>query len=535
MEERRMVQPEEQEGRGMLPVPLGLQVKSAGGALLVTGLIDVFAHGGWTGLLVGGGIAAIIAWRHGPEVVSGIQQYLPMQEAPHRKVPKHQRTFWQRALGIEPDEVLPVERLDDEALPEIVSDDVISLNSSEANEVYQRFNSQPVPSSYTSLPRPQEQVRASNSDDVPSPVSIRSNDRAREVLLAENLGIDIDEVIEAGVFVAGMKGSGKSSLAAKLMEQVGKYPLPQIIFDIKGDFVSLINSHFLSGMLMTAGQEFDAATILSSRLQVVVDLRTWDTMDERADIIATLNQSLLHYAMSLQEVQRIPWFMHLDEAQQFVAQQQPVGIEPATWKKVTQSVTNLGVLGRAYGAVPCLYTQRIASIHKDVVSQQELRVFMKASLDNDLKRYEEYINARVARREDIQAFRAGDAVVLLPDGGQHVIHFLPRESKHGSHTPHLEQALQASQKPVIREQHAQMPHSWGYRSMPQQVYNTIAMQEMSPIKQPRMSELQRLAYEQWKQGVRGPRPLERALGVTYYQAKQLNDQLEEWQKKGMID
>lgn len=66
---------------------------------------------------------------------------------------------------------------------------------------------------------------------------------------------------------------------------------------------------------------------------------------------------------------------------------------------------------------------------------------MKVALDNDLKRYEEYISAKTARREDIQSFRAGDAVVILPNGRQFITHFLRRESKHGSHTPHLTQAL----------------------------------------------------------------------------------------------
>jgi hypothetical protein len=284
-------------------------------------------------------------------------------------------------------------------------------------------------------------------------IMIRAKDPEREILLAENLGLDIDEVIEAGVFVAGMKGSGKSELAAHLMEQLGRFPLSQIVYCLKGDFTSLVASHFTNGLVMTRQHLYDARTILSCRLQVVVDLRSWETMEERAQVIASLNQALLKHAMSLPEQLRIPWFVHLDEAQQFVSQQKPVGIELSTWKWVTQSVTNLGILGRSFGAVPCLYTQRIADIHKDVISQQEFRVFMKAALDNDLKRYEEYISAKTARREDIQTFRAGDAVVILPNGRQFITHFLRRESKHGSHTPHLTQAL------LLRHEHLHLSHA----------------------------------------------------------------------------
>jgi len=196
-----------------------------------------------------------------------------------------------------------------------------------------------------------------------------------------------------------------------------------------------------AGLVMTAREGYTAETILSCGLQVVVDLRTWPDMEHRAAVMARLNSELLKYAMSVPEDDRFPWFVHVDEAQQFVSQQKPVGIEIPTWKWATASVTNLGVLGRAYGAVPCLYTQRIADIHKDTISQQELRIFMKVALDNDLKRYEEYVNAKTATRQAITGFRPGDAVVMLPDGRQVVTRFWPRQSRHASHTPHLTQAL----------------------------------------------------------------------------------------------
>ncbi len=225
---------------------------------------------------------------------------------------------------------------------------------------------------------------------------------------------------------------------------MGRFPISQVIYDLKGDFVSLALSsppYLQAGLVMTAREGYTAETILSCGLQVVVDLRTWPDMEHRAAIMARLNSELLKYAMSVPEDDRFPWFVHVDEAQQFVSQQKPVGIEIPTWKWATASVTNLGVLGRVYGAVPCLYTQRIADIHKDTISQQELRIFMKVALDNDLKRYEEYVNAKTVTRQTISGFRPGDAVVMLPDGRQVVTRFWPRQSRHASHTPHLTQAL----------------------------------------------------------------------------------------------
>jgi hypothetical protein len=145
--------------------------------------------------------------------------------------------------------------------------------------------------------------------------------------------------------------------------------------------------------------------------------------------------------MSLPPEARFPWFVHVDEAQQYAAQARPESLEVRTWRAVCQALSNLGVLGRAYGAVPCLYTQRIADINKSVISQQELRIFLKATLHSDLARYRDYINPDVATDETIRALGAGEGVVCLPDGRQFLARFLNRESAHGSHTPHLEEAL----------------------------------------------------------------------------------------------
>ena len=420
------------------PLPLKQSLSFGVGTFLTVGTIDLFAHLGPTGLVIGG-IAAYVAAKHGPDLASQVREVLPSPPSRQPGIKERRRgkrSFVDRAIGRFPAQEETKQDAESSAPDD---DDTRIVDEADLDrEIEDQEEVQEPPSS--------------SSTEIGT-IMIRAKDPGREILLAENLGLDIDEVIEAGVFVAGMKGSGKSELAAHLMEQLGRFPLPQIVYCLKGDFTSLVGSHFTNGLVMTRQQLQDARTILSCRLQVVVDLRSWETMEERAQVIASLNQALLKHAMSLPEQLRIPWFVHLDEAQQFVSQQKPVGIEISTWKWVTQSVTNLGILGRAYGAVPCLYTQRIADIHKDVISQQELRVFMKAALDNDLKRYEEYISAKTAKREDIQTFRAGDAVVMLPNGRQFITHFLRRESKHGSHTPHLTQALR------LRQEHLHLSHA----------------------------------------------------------------------------
>lgn len=486
---------DELEQQGQKIYPLKHKLGLAASAFLPISGLDLLAHLGPTGLLIGA-IAGYVAWELGPDALSGIKRELSTL-APARVAQEKPRG---RSI---PDKLLgryPAEQETDDAM-----DDDYDVYDEEDGDGDGDGDEE---ENVRSLPHPEPIARPSSAD-YRLPIVVRASDPAREVLLADNLGLDIDEMIEAGVFIAGMKGSGKSTVAARLMEQVGKFPIAQIVYDIKGDYVSLVEEgYFQYGLIATKEQQYDADFILSGQRQVVVDLRTFPSMEYRARIIANLNTRLLKYAMSLPEERRVPWFVHLDEAQQYVSQQQPVGIDGPTWKAATQSVMNLGVLGRAYGAVPCLYTQRIASIHKDVISQQELRIFMKASMDIDLKRYRESINARAASDEAIQAFRAGDAAVLLPDGKQFMTHFLPRESKHGSHTPHLEQALRVQQ---AQRRAAPLP----VPLMPIQ-HDELAPDAQSP--RPALPANLQRAYEQYRPGI-SYRDLGEALGVSKDTAK----------------
>ncbi len=74
----------------------------ASSAAIVTGITDVLAHLGPTGLLVSG-IASYIAWRHGPELYEQVRVLIPTpaQAGQSEPVEQHpQRRSWlDRALG----------------------------------------------------------------------------------------------------------------------------------------------------------------------------------------------------------------------------------------------------------------------------------------------------------------------------------------------------------------------------------------------------------------------------------------------------
>src|SRR5687767_2500894 len=71
------------------------------------------------------------------------------------------------------------------------------------------------------------------------------------MVLSPKLTIDVDRIIGEGILINGIKGSGKSSLGRLFAEQFGQYHIPMTIFDIEGDYASLVD-HLPRGFLATA-------------------------------------------------------------------------------------------------------------------------------------------------------------------------------------------------------------------------------------------------------------------------------------------
>src|SRR5215470_2121061 len=114
-------QPKEQS-----PTPLVHSLKYGAGTMLAAGMVDLVAHLGPTGLVVGG-IIAYAAARHGPELASRVRENLPspaLPQQPSRKTcnapskprgSQSKRTLLDRALGrfpAEEEDTILVEELE---------------------------------------------------------------------------------------------------------------------------------------------------------------------------------------------------------------------------------------------------------------------------------------------------------------------------------------------------------------------------------------------------------------------------------------
>jgi hypothetical protein len=59
--------------------------------------------------------------------------------------------------------------------------------------------------------------------------------------LAPNFQPDIDTILSEGLACYGIKGSGKTNLAALFAEQVARFHVPMVIFDLENEYSSLLN------------------------------------------------------------------------------------------------------------------------------------------------------------------------------------------------------------------------------------------------------------------------------------------------------
>ncbi len=73
-------EPHEEQVEDQHPVPLTQTFGYGAGTFLTVGVIDLLAHWGPTGLVIGG-IAAYVVARHGPELTSQVREALPSPPA----------------------------------------------------------------------------------------------------------------------------------------------------------------------------------------------------------------------------------------------------------------------------------------------------------------------------------------------------------------------------------------------------------------------------------------------------------------------
>jgi hypothetical protein len=404
--------PREEQPKEQPPIPLVHSLGYGAGTFLAAGMVDLLAHLGPTGLVVGG-IIAYAAARHGPELVEQVRENLPSPASPQASRQRSnapalrrgsKRTLLDRALGRFPSAEEDTLMVEEPAEPPVEP----------TRQTKQRF---------TAIAHP--------------------------IHLSPDLVLEANEIVGAGINIFGVKGSGKTGTAARLAEQFARFRVSEVLFDLKGDLLSLVTDRRQDGrpfvphgVIGVRGQAPRGRSVLSLGLQVVYDLRTWRTAEQMGNSICVVVEELLEtVALAPDGEEPAPCLIFLDEAEYWLPQAQPSYLSVHTYKRLLDAFHTLATMGRSRGLAPVIATQRIAKVNKDIIAQAEMHVFMKAMLDIDLDRYYDYFNKSLLSREQLRGFQAGEAVVCLPDGSQVITRLLERESRHLSHTPHITAAL----------------------------------------------------------------------------------------------
>lgn len=383
------------------------QLGYGAGTFLSFGLVDAFAHLGPTGLVVGG-LAALIAARHGPQVKDQLHESFPLDQVINRPH-KSGRSVLDRALGRFP--------------AEEAEDDTVLVNE----------------------PDPEPELV-----EAPLPigagVAIIGDDPRYHLHLADNFQPDANAPLATGVFFVGIPGSGKTGTLALFLEQyITRFGLPCVLFDVVGDLKSIVEDGLCgeTGFVVTPDSMPTMANVIEQRLQIIVDLQqcrrpgeAFINYEVAGQLIARTTRELLNTQSAIAPEDRVPCLVGLDEIHIWTPQNPPSYLSQMTAKDLLETLTIVATTGRKYGVVPFLACPRISKVHKDVIAGCELRILGKVGLDNDLKRYREYVSPAVISDEDLQALPKGRMVVCM-DGRQLVAQFYRRKSRHISHTPSI--------------------------------------------------------------------------------------------------
>ena len=275
--------------------------------------------------------------------------------------------------------------------------------------------------------------------------------------IADRFQPNVSSILGAMMLLIGLRRSGKSNLLAVLVEELGRYAVPMVLFDTEDEYSGLINKKYLprgyhvgSAELQQESPHLDnyialdienayafGQAILDGGLQVVINLRSW--MDEDAALIMSeVIEGLNAWEQDRQGEERIPCMVFLDEAQKWL----PQNTGDKYVSKETQTLLHHAFFDilvarggkRGFGLV--VAAQRYSQLNKNVLQSLWKFLFLQTE-EIDLSRYEKL----GIPREEVSTLRQGECFIFSPAiiGLKTMIR--KRYSPHQGNTPGLDNLL----------------------------------------------------------------------------------------------
>jgi hypothetical protein len=403
--------------------PVSVSAKFAGGTLLASLPFDLLAHLGPTGLLVGG-LASYVAWKHGPEVYESLRDIVP-------------------------------------GLPSLTQ----ALDATNADGVSQKSGRSFIDRAMGRFPEGYlERINEQSHETVPSAPIGQSNDM---IDLAPQLHIHKNDIIGKAIFVCGIRRHGKTTLGARLAEQLGKFYIPMFIPDLEGDYISLadvlpkaiiaghpsVDQQYLDYDFVALGTTQAAYQLgydlLENGCQVILDMVSYPVLDQAVAIQVNIIRGMFRWANE-HTSGRVPAYVYLDEAQRFLPQtlNDSVIKNKDLIQALLDAYMDIIAIGGKRGINPLVLTQRFAQVNNKIMAQSEVFFLMRQTHDTDLKRCMEYANPPITK-DQISKLKPGEGIYIATDGTQIVTQFQQRASSgKRSSTPQAEAAQRYADRPV---------------------------------------------------------------------------------------
>lgn len=276
-----------------------------------------------------------------------------------------------------------------------------------------------------------EVLKEADEEDVIPMGPAKGNPRDRMVDLASDLQLDIDDIAGKAIFVCGIRRSGKTTLGVRIAEQLGRFDIPMFIPDLKGDWLScaktLPNAIILGqGEATEKNAKAHGYAICEEGIQIILDITTYDDMNEVAVVIANVIDGIFLWERKHPQDRHL-CAVFLDEAQSFLPQDVKDSIisDPEARDAMQNAYMRALAIGGSLGLFPVILTQRIAQTSNKVIGQPELMFLFKQTLDNDLKRYQNF--TRIST-DQVRALKQGQGIFVDIEGKSSIHKFHKRTS-----------------------------------------------------------------------------------------------------------
>lgn len=247
----------------------------------------------------------------------------------------------------------------------------------------------------------------------------------KELELARGLALPVDLATET-IFVCGKRGSGKTSTAVRLAEQLWHAKVPFVALDPVDVWWGLKASRSGRsgglGVYVFGGSHADlpleptagavmAEVVIEHRISAVLSLKHF-TVGERARFVTD-------FAKRLYQRNREPIHIFLEEAHE-VAPQTPEKKQPGDIgdeRQMVGAVTRMWKLGRSSGIGGSAVTQRPASLSKNITEMAEILVVHRTIGPRDVAAVKGWIRYHGESEEilgQLGSLKTGEAFIWAP-------------------------------------------------------------------------------------------------------------------------